>query len=405
MDTQRTIVSRLLDQPMSLAALRDATGASLPTLRRAVQALRQAGWLHVAGREDDTGGRPARLYGVDPAHHVLIGVHLEHPGMRLVATDVPGTLLDETVPVGVADLDADLVIAEVRAYAERVRARFPERVTVGIGVASPGFIDPSSGAVIAIGRVPSWSNLPLRQRLADATRLPVHIGNDVDAMAAAEFGDAFDARTHVYVGFSEGIKYSLFLEGRLYQGLFGNAGLVPRGLLAEEGTQAGPAALLSVSGLVTRYLAAAAGDAPGAQRIAEEADPWARFSALLEVAESGRDDVARDLVAVLTQALAGQLASFVHLVQPQLLVLGGAMAAAPDGVAAAVESALRQRLPALLDNHLVLRRARVASPSSAAYGATRAFLQRFLRDPGSPLALLSRRDAAHADRAADAHPA
>ena len=386
MDTQRTIVTRLLDQPMSLAALCDVTGTSLPTLRRAVLALRQAGWLRVAGREDATGGRPATLYGIDAANHVVIGVHLEHPGMRLVATDLPGTLLDEEVPAGVLDLDVDLVIAQTRAYVGRVAERFPGRCTVGVGVASPGFIDPATGSVIAIGRVPSWSNLPLRQRLADATGLPVVIGNDVDAMAAAEFGDVFDDRTVVYVGFSEGIKYSLFLHGRLYQGPFGNAGLVPRRLLVANGSASGADDLLSVSGLVAAYLASVPNDAAGAERIVSEGDPWSRFGALLEIADAGFDAHASEVVGALTQMLAAQLASFVHIVQPELLVLGGAMAGAPERVSSAVESALRDRLPTLLDNNLVVRRARSTSASSAAYGATRAFLQRFLRSPGPTLA-------------------
>ncbi len=386
MDTQRTIVSRLLDQPMSLADLRDVTGASLPTLRRAVHALRDAGWLHVAGREDATGGRPATLFGIDPANHVLIGVHLEHPGMRLVATDLPGNLLDEHTPEGVGDLDGDLVVNRVRLYLDRVTARFPDRRAVGVGVASPGYIDPVTGAVIAIGRVPSWSNLPIRQRLSDATGVSVSIGNDVDAMAAAEFGDAFDDRTYAYVGFSEGIKYSLFLHGRLYVGPFGNAGLVPQRLLASNGSVTGSETLLTVHGLVASYLAGAHADAPGARRLAHERDAWTRFRALLEVADAGSDQRARELVDTLTRTLAVQLASFVHLIQPELLVLGGAMAGAPERVTAAVEAALRQRLPTLLDNNLVVRRARATSSSTAAYGATRAFLQRFLRSDGPPLA-------------------
>ena len=386
MDTQRTIVSRLLDQPMSLADLRDVTGASLPTLRRAVHALRDAGWLHVAGREEATGGRPATLYGIDPANHVLIGAHLEHPGMRLVATDLPGNQLDEHVPPDLEDLDPDAVVAQVEAYVARVATRFPTRRAVGIGVASPGYIDPATGSVITIGRVPSWSNLPIRQRLADATGVPVSIGNDVDAMAAAEFGDAFDDRTYVYVGFTEGIKYSLFLHGRLYVGPFGNAGLVPRQLLVSNGSQPGSGDLLTVHGLVAAYLRSVPADTVGAQQLASETDAWSRFRALLELADGGRDERASELVHDLTHTVAAQLASFVHLVQPELLVFGGAMAGAPEGVTSAIESALRRRLPTLLDNNLVVRRARATSPSTAAYGATRAFLQRFLRAAGPPLA-------------------
>lgn len=385
MDTQRAIVSRLLARPQSLADLREATGVSLPTLRRAVQALLEDGWLRVAGRALGTGGRPATLYGVDPTHHLLVGVLLEHPGMRLVATDLLGQVLDERVPDGVGDLDPELVVGHVRAYLTHLRARFRDRRPVGLGVASPGYVDPATGSVLAIGRVPSWNNLPLRQRLAEATGLQVTIGNDIDAMAAVEFGDLNDARTFAYVGVTEGVKFSLFLGGRPYVGPFGNAGLVNPHLLVAHGARANAGALLTVHGLVAAYLDASPKGCAGALRVEAHADAWARFRAVLELADEGGDPVATELADAMTDLLGAQLASFVYLIQPELLVIGGAMAEAPARVLAAVEAALRRRLPTLLDNNLAVRRARDAAPSAATVGATRAFLQRFLADEDRPL--------------------
>jgi predicted NBD/HSP70 family sugar kinase len=386
MDTQRAVVSRLLARPLSLADLRDATGISVPTLRRAVQALADAGWLRVAGRALGTGGRPATLYGIDPSHHLLVGVLLEHPGLRLVATDLLGHVLDERVPDGVGDLDPDAVVAHVVAYLTHLRARFRHRRLVGLGVASPGYVDPTTGSVLAIGRVPSWSNLPLRQRLAEATGLHVTIGNDIDAMAAVEFGDLHDERTFAYVGVTEGVKFSLFLAGRPYVGPFGNAGLVNPHLLVAHGARANAGALLTVHGLVAAYSSASPPGSAGAARVAAHADAWARFRAVLELADEGVDAVATELADAMTDLLGAQLASFVYLIQPELLVIGGAMAEAPARVLAAVEAALRRRLPTLLDNNLAVRRARDAAPSAATVGATRAFLQRFLAEDGAPLA-------------------
>jgi predicted NBD/HSP70 family sugar kinase len=384
MDTQRAVVSRLLARPLTLAELRDATGTSVPTLRRAVQALVDGGWLRVAGRAMGTGGRPATLYGIDPNHHLLVGVLLEHPGMRLVATDLLGGVLDERVPEGVADLDPDTVVGHVAAYLGHLRARFRARTPIGVGVASPGFVDPATGSVLAIGRVPTWSNLPLRQRIAEATGLPVTIGNDIDAMAAVEFGDLHDARTFAYVGVTEGVKFSLFLDGRPYVGPFGNAGLVNPHLLVAHGARADAGALLTVHGMVAAYMSASR-DGVGAQRVETRVDAWARFRAVLELADEGQDAVASALTDTMTDLLGAQLASFAYLIQPELLVIGGALAEAPSRVLAAVEASLRRRLPPLLNNNLTLRKASVAAPGAATVGATRAFLQRYLAADGGPL--------------------
>ena len=402
MDTPRSIVAHLLARSLPLADLAAATGTSLPTLRRAVHELQAGGWVRIVGRAAATGGRPANLFGVDPDVHTVVGVHLEHPGMRLVATDLGGEPLDESVP-DVETLEPDAVHAIVLGYLERLRARFPRRRLLGIGIASPGFIDAQTGTVIAIGRVPSWRHLPLPQRLAEASGMRVTIGNDIDAMAALEFGANGETRTTAYVGFSEGVKFSLFLQGKPYVGAFGNTGLVNPRLLAACAGRAEAADLLTVHGLSERYLArAAAGSSPtggaaaagaaqaaGAARVRSLADARERFLAVLAVAEEGEPQAA-ELVGWMAELLAAQIAVFVLLVQPELLVLGGALAGAPERLLADVEAAVRRQVPTLLNNHLVVRRARTLTPNAAALGAARVFLQRLLAEDGPPLASLGR---------------
>lgn len=383
MDTPRSIVNQLLARPMSLAELGAATGVSLPTLRRAIADLQAARWVRIAGRAEATGGRPANLFGIDAGRYALVGVHLEHPGMRLVATDVVGEVLDERVPEGVASLVPEAVHAIVLDYLTALRGRLPERTLLGLGLASPGFIDPQNGTVITIGRVPNWNHLPLAQRLGDASGLPVTIGNDVDAMAAVEFGANGDPRTYAYVGFSEGVKFSMFLSGKPYVGAFGNAGLVNPRLLAASGDRTGAADVLTVHGLADRYLERA-GPA-GARRVRAQADARARFLTVLDLAESG-DEVAAELVGWMTELLGAQISAFVLLLQPELLVLGGALAGASQRLVTAIDAAARRELPTLLDNNLVVRRARAVAANAAAVGATRVFLDRFLAADAPSLA-------------------
>jgi len=385
MDTPRSIVTHLLARPMSLAELGAATGVSLPTLRRAVYDLVEARWLRIVGRAQATGGRPANLFGIDPTRHVLIGVHLEHPGMRLVAADLTGEVLDERVPEGVESLEPDAVHAIVLDYLASLRVRLAGRALLGLGLASPGFIDPQSGAVLTIGRVPNWNHLPLAQRLGDASGLPVTIGNDVDAMAAVEFAANGVAGTYAYVGFSEGVKFSVFLDGRPYVGRFGNAGLVDPRLLAACGDRAATPDLLTVHGLAERYLERAR--PAGARRVRALGEARERFLAVLDLAESGDPD-AEELVGWMTEMLGTQIAAFVLLLQPELLVLGGALAGASDRLLAAIDGVARRHLPTLLDNNLVVRCARAVTPDAAALGATRVFLDRFLAADAPPLSRL-----------------
>ena len=182
---------------------------------------------------------------------------------------------------------------------------------------------------------------------------------------------------------------------------FGNAGLVSLRLLAASGEAGRAADVLTVHGLSETYLrragarsadagpGAAAGSAGapsgGHGRVSELGDVWARFRTVLALVEEGDAD-AIEVVGWMVDALGAQLASFVHLIQPELLVIGGALAGAPERVLADVESSLRRRLPRLLDNNLIVRRARVTTSDAAALGATRGFVQRFLAEDGPALA-------------------
>lgn len=383
MDTRRSILTHLMTRPMSLSELAAATGVSLPTLRRAVKGLVHERWIREAGLAEPTGGRPAQLYGLDGRTHTVVGVHFAHPGMRLVATDITGRIVDRHAPSGVVDLDPESAHAEVVAFVERMRRRHPKRDLVGVGVATPGYVDPQTGTVIAIGRVPHWNNLPVRDRLRVATGLPVTIGNDMDALATAEFGLGEDARAYAYVGYGEGVKFTLFLDGAPYVGPFGNAGLVGPRLLAEGGGDE-EARLLKVGGVVAAF---GRDEVDGVDPAIEPGrDPQVTRRAFLEILRQAEGDSrGARIVGRMADVLGAQIASFVHLVQPELVVVGGALAGAPSAVLERIEAATRRRLPTLLDNSLMFREARVTDEDGTAVGATRVFMQRFLRQEPSAL--------------------
>lgn len=397
MDMQRSILTQLASRPMSLADLAVATGTSLPTLRRAVQELTSARWTRVVGREEATGGRPANLFGLDDDVLTLVGVHLAHPGMRLVATDLTGRVLDDVVPDELVDLEPDAVHQAVLAFLADLRRRRPERRVVGLGIATPGFIDPVTGTVVTIGRVPNWNNLPLAGRLREATGLHVTIGNDMDALATAEFGLGEEARTYAYVGYAEGVKFTMFLDGAPYAGPFGNAGLVGPALLAGGGDD-GDAELLRMHGLVARYEREAAGThgPDAAQRTPPQAAPprhtpaqvRRRLDEILIRAAQGEQPAERVITRML-RVLGDQVAAFVHLLQPELLVIGGGLAGAPGALLDRLETNVRRRLPTLLDNALIVRRAHVVAPEATAVGATRVSLRRLLAEETVPLADVS----------------
>jgi predicted NBD/HSP70 family sugar kinase len=99
---------------------------------------------------------------------------------------------------------------------------------IGVGVALPGYADLTRGVSLRIGRAPGWRDVPLGDSLARRLRLPTLLVHDTAAMALAEaeVGDARGERHFAFVLAEEGVSAGLFLDGTVYQGAFGNAGLI-----------------------------------------------------------------------------------------------------------------------------------------------------------------------------------
>lgn len=354
-------------------------------MRRAVQELSDARWIHVVGQADANGGRPAMLFGIDSRLYMVVGLHLQLPGMRLIATDLAGQVLNEVKRFSGVIPSPSECIAAVQTYLADLRDEFPERHIIGIGIASPGFIDLTTGDIVSIGRVPSWERFPICRHLEAVTGIPVHIANDVDCMAIAELQytrQALDANL-VYFGFDEGVKASLFLKGGLYKGSLGNAGLVAGNLLHVEGMPDIQRAmnLLTVIGVnqIFEDAVAALSDESRLpyEHILAATNPRERFTLILENASDNFGvclQITHDAIAALSVAVANTIL----LVQPDVVVIGGLLSAMPHSLYSELESAIRAHLPPLISHNTVIQQGKFASRSSAALGANLSFLQYFI---------------------------
>ena len=385
MSLHHSIARLLINTPLSLADLQLATQVSLPTLRRAVQELSDARWVRIVGQAEANGGRPAMLFGVDDSLFVIIGVHLQLPGMRMILSDLAGQVLEETELFDRAVPTPNEAVQEVVDYVARIRTSFAQRQVLGIGIATPGFIDLNSGDIISIGRVPTWESFPMCRRLQAALNLPVHIANDVDCMAFAELQYAHEPRESnlAYVGFDEGVKVSLFLKGGLYKGTLGNAGLMATHLLQVRDLPNPEDAprLLTINGVNRIFEERLARlDEATQQRYANivaTASPRERVSLILAGAHADLP-LCHAIVQEQSKALAVAVANVILMVQPDIIVIGGLLSLMPRSLYTVLEAEIRRYLPELISNNTIFQQGRLASQNSAAIGANHHFLQVYL---------------------------
>ncbi len=163
----------------------------------------------------------AGSFSVTTAAPLAIGVDVGGTKVAAGVVAADGRVLEE-LRRPTPDTEAAAVAVAIVEVVERLQARYPEVVAVGIGAA--GWIDRERSWVYFAPNVP-WRNEPLRHDLAARIELPVVVENDGNAMAWAEhrFGAGAGSRDLICLTVGTGIGSGIVAAGKLYRGGFGIA--------------------------------------------------------------------------------------------------------------------------------------------------------------------------------------
>jgi glucokinase len=275
----------------------------------------------------------------------------EAAGQPILAIDLGGT------QIRAAHVSPELVVAQRRAaetndqegvdaVVERIcnlarqvidgtrDAGLPE--PAGVGISAPGPLDPWRGVVIAPPNLDGWHDVPLAERVEAAIGLPTFLERDTNVAVMAEwrYGAARSADDVIYVTVSTGIGGGIVIGGRPLIGKDGDAGEVGHVTVEIDGPICGDGmpghveaigsgtaiardgrALLEsgASPRLAEVLAASGASELGVEHVARAADEG--------------DEASRALLDRAWVAIGALSASLVNLLNPEVIVLGGSIAA------------------------------------------------------------------------------
>jgi glucokinase len=277
-------------------------------------------------------------------------------GIDIGGTKIAGALVDEYGTIVRTDRQPttatdsreieDVVVAMINRLAEG-------EDVIAAGVAAAGFIDSSQSTVYYAPNI-NWRNEPFREKLEARIDLPVIIENDANAAGWAEFrfgaGRLYSDMVTLTIG--TGVGGAIVAGDRLFRGGFGSGAELGHMRLVPEGLPCGCGA----HGCIEQY-----GSGRALLRVANEfADAGGIGLGLAAVREeTGRltgTDVARLIaeddggaIAALRQigsALGQACASFGAILDPQVFVFGGGVAAAGEKLLEPIRAAYLEYLPA-----------------------------------------------------------
>lgn len=106
-----------------------------------------------------------------------------------------------------------------------------------IGVSCGGPLDSKKGLILGPPNLPGWGCVPISELIKSHYGVPVHLQNDANACAVAEwkYGAGKGCENMIFLTFGTGFGAGLILGGRLYCGANDNAGEVGHIRIEETG--------------------------------------------------------------------------------------------------------------------------------------------------------------------------
>ncbi len=300
----------------------------------------------VAGRNEGSEklkATPTFTLGVDVGGTKVAAGLVDSGGNILFRTRIP--------MVGTQEAAAGFAVVE-NAISAVLESRPDARSTLaGIGICSPGPLDPRTGVVINPPNLPCWRNFPLAAEVRRVFAIPARVDNDGNAAALAEaiWGAGAGHRSVFYATLGTGIGTGIVLDQRIYHGRTGSAaegghvtidysgprcGCGKRGCI--EALCSGPAiaqrarARLAEASHETSLMLALVGGTPEHVRAETVADAFYQG-----------DSLAAEVLRATADLLTVWLGNVIDLLEPDVIIFGGGIA----GVMSAYFGHIREELP------------------------------------------------------------
>jgi len=270
------------------------------------------------------------------ANNVVLGVDIGGTKVAVGLVDRNGNILTQGRKPMIANGTPEAAFEAVTSAIDSMMSEASGSIQ-SIGICAPGPLDPKTGVVLNPPNLPAWRDFPLADKIRAKYRVPVKVDNDANAAALAEtrWGAARGFHYVFYATIGTGIGTGIVFDGIIYHGNTGSAG---------EGGHVsidyrGPVCHCGKRGCIEIL---ASGTAIGVRARAKLAAEPSRHSTILDLAKGDiasvtsekvaqayaqGDPLAREILRETVDVLIPWLGNIVDLLDPDVLVVGGGVAA------------------------------------------------------------------------------
>ena len=351
------------------------------TVSGVVRELISTGLVVEGNSIESSRGRKATSLDINPRARLAVGIDIGTESIRAGVVDLKGKIVRNTKAPSRGARGREAVLAAFSSVLNDLldnmgasRAR-----VLGIGVADPGIVKSAAGLSVYASNIPGWENFQIEEQARRTSGLPVLVneGSKLKAIAEHRYGAGRGARNMLYIDIGVGIGSGIVLQNELYAGTDEVAGELGHTRVGADG----PLCHCGARGC----LEAVAGGEAIAARAREALKQGVRTvlkdrktveaKDVFQAAEAG-DRMCATLVKECAEKIGTSLANFVTLFNPELVIIGGAIAENSPGLVNSIRTEIKNRAFRYATEHLRFAVSELRE-NAATIGAANLFIEKF----------------------------
>lgn len=323
---------------------------SVPTVTKLINEMCEEGYIRDYGKLETEGGRHPTLYGLNPASGYFVGVDIKKFTLDIGLINFKGDMVDlhmalpykfENTPEAMDNL-CEIIKDFIRNTSEE-RSGSIMNICVNIS----GRVNPESGYSYSIF---NFSEHPLDEVLTQKIGYQVSIDNDTRAMTYGEYlqGCVKGEKNVLFINISWGLGMGILINGKIYNGKSGFSGEIghinafdnevichcgKKGCLETE------ASGLALHRIFIERIRNGESSILS-QRVQEMKAPLTLDEIIKAV--NREDPLGIEIVEEIGQKLGKHIAGLINIFNPEMVIIGGALALTGDYILQPIKTAVRK---------------------------------------------------------------
>jgi predicted NBD/HSP70 family sugar kinase len=343
-------------EEITINEISESLNISVPKATELLAELSREGFVEERGKRSEGPGRKATFYGLAADSCYFLGVEIKKYKLNIGLMGFDKTIAKACydIPFFLEDANESLaeIVKQIRKFVDE--AGVPAEKIVGMGVSISGRINVRTGEILTIYH---FSDAPVKKTLEDAFNMPVFLDNDSRSMAYGEyhFGKLHEEKEVLVLNLDYGLALGIFVNGKPVFGASGYAGELGHIPLFDNEkicfcgkkgcmeTEASGRALID-------WIQQEMKEGSNSQLATIQRQKGIiELEDVVEAAIRG-DNLALEGIGNIADKIGRGLAVTINLLNPQLIILSGALSKVGDSLLLPVKTALIQHSLTLVNS-------------------------------------------------------